>query len=129
MQTDLAEEKANADGMRGGGGVALTQETPTADFLFDFHDLPGCKGADSICQSVNIHIYECPMQSVAHILQPYIYVCSYCYKLRSKHPSSYSCCHPQSGETLLSCYRSVLMYSSPSLHAIYYSALLLPSSQ
>lgn len=70
------QEQANADGVeRGGGGVALSQGTNTVDLLFDFHDLPGGKGADSIRQSVNMHIYECPIQSVAHTLLPYISVC------------------------------------------------------
>lgn len=76
MQTDLAEEQANGDGVeRGGRGVALSQATTSGDFLFDFHDLPGCKGADSIRQSVNMHNYECPIQSVAHVLLPHISVC------------------------------------------------------
>lgn len=68
--------------MGGGRGVALCHGTAIVEFLFDFHDLFGCKGADSIRQSVNMHIYECPMQNVSHILLPYISLCLQllCYK-------------------------------------------------
>lgn len=73
---------APAEKQAGGGGVALSQETTIVEFLFDFHDLTGCKGADSIGQRVNMHIYECPIQNVTPILLSYISVCLklLCYK-------------------------------------------------
>lgn len=55
--------------------VAGCRGTTTAEFLFDFNELPVCENADSIGQSVNRHMYKCPIQSVSHILLPYIYVC------------------------------------------------------
>lgn len=129
MQIDLAEEQANADEVeRCGGGVALSQGTTTVEFLFDSNDLPGCKGADSIGQSVNMQIYERPIQSVTPILLLYISVCLQllCYKFKCS--SGYYGCNSQSGKTLGSYHNSVLMYILPFFSAIYYFGLLLTSS-
>lgn len=115
VQIDLAKEQANTDVLESGRGVPLSQGTSTVEFLFDFLDLPGCKGADYIGQRVNMQFYKCHIQSVTHIFVPCISVCVTYLHLLS---TSYYSCNLQSGKTLGSYHGSGLTYILPFFFAV-----------